>query len=154
MQYRDPILLFLALFFAFFVPADAQTVKGSFTQARVTRGSTAKGQIVLDIPDGLHVNSSKPNSEYAIPTSVKIETAGLKPIAVEYPEGTDRKFQFSESELNVYEGEVVIPFSITVPKRFRGERLAVKAVVQYQACTEEVCFPPKNKELIMTAAVK
>ncbi len=154
MQYRNPIILSFAIFFVSFLPAAGQTVKGNFARSAVSRGSIVKGIIVIDIPDGLHVNSSKPNSEYAIPTSVSIDTAGLRPISVKYPEGTDRKFQFSETELNVYEGKVIIPFSITVPKGFKGGKLAVRAVVQYQACTEEVCYAPKNKELILTAAVR
>lgn len=131
-----------------------QTVTGKFSDPSVSRGSAIKGTITLSIPEGLHVNSNKPNSEYAIPTSVRITAAGLKIGEIEYPEGKDRKFQFSESELNVYEGEVSIPFSITVPRGFRGTTISVKAVVRYQACTDEVCYPPRNKEVVMTAEVK
>lgn len=137
-----------------FVSAEGQTVTGSLAGDTVTRGSTVKGAVVLSIPEGLHVNSNKPESEYAIPTTVRISGVGFKPGSVEYPEGTNRKFQFSESELNVYEGEVSFPFSIVVPKNFRGETLSVKAFVRYQACTTEVCYPPKNKEISITAAVK
>lgn len=155
MKYRNIIsLAFLIL--AAVVSAGAQTVdvKGSLADPSVARGSAVGGTIVLTIPQGLHVNSNKPESEYAIPTTVRISGVGLKPAVIEYPAGANRKFQFSETELNVYEGEIVIPFSITVPKRFRGDTLSVKAIVRYQACTDEVCYPPKNKEITMTATVK
>lgn len=132
----------------------AQTVTGSLADAAVARGGTVKGHIVLSIPEGLHVNSNKPNSEYAIPTSVRITPEGFRVGPITYPDGTNRKFQFSEIELNVYEGEIIIPFTVTIPKAFRGKTLSVKAVVRYQACTDEVCYPPRNKEIVMTAAVK
>lgn len=134
--------------------ASAQTVTASLADANVARGAKVKGTIVLSIPEGLHVNSNKPNSEYAIPTSVRISGLGLKVGAIEYPEGTNRKFQFSESELNVYEGEISIPFTVTVPRNYRGKTLSVKALVRYQACTDEVCYPPRNKEVVMTATVR
>ena len=134
--------------------ASGQTVTGALAEATVARGSTAKGTIILSLPEGLHVNSNKPSSEYLIPTSVRISGVGLKPAVVEYPEGTNRKFQFSESELNVYEGEITIPFRIVIPKKLRSNKLALKAHVRYQACTDEVCYPPKNKELTMTVTLK
>lgn len=154
MKYRN-ILTYAFLILAIGITAaNAQTVTGTLTDATVARGTTAKGTIVLTIPAGLHVNSNKPNSEYAIATKVTISGVGFKPGAIEYPEGTNRKFQFSESELNVYEGEIAIPFSIVVPRGFRGDALSVKAVVRYQACTEEICYPPKNKTITIVAAVK
>jgi hypothetical protein len=156
MKYLNIFSLALFIVLAGFVSADAQTVgvSGTLAEPAFSRGSTARGTIVLNIENGLHVNSSKPNSEYAIPTTVRISGVGVKQGAVEYPEGSNRKFQFSESELNVYEGEIIIPFSVVVPRGFRGSTLSVKAVVRYQACTEEVCYPPKNKEIVMTAVVK
>jgi hypothetical protein len=154
MKYFNILSLVLVIVAAAAVSAAAQDVTGTLDEAAVTRGSTFKGTIVLAIPKGLHVNSNKPNSEYAIPTTVRVSGAGFKTAAVKYPEGTNRKFQFSDSELNVYEGEISIPFSVTLPKSFRGNTLSVKAIVRYQACTEEVCYPPKNKEIVMTAAVK
>jgi DsbC/DsbD-like thiol-disulfide interchange protein len=154
MKYRIILSLAFAFILFNFISADAQTVTGALAERAVSRGSTVKGTIVISIPEGLHVNSNTPNSEYAIATAVRLSGVGFKPGTIEYPEGTNRKFQFSETELNVYEGEIAVPFSVVVPKTFRGKTLTVKAVVRYQACTEEVCYPPKNKEIVMTTAVK
>ena len=38
----------------------AQTVTGSIGNGMVSRGSAARGTIIMDIPSGLHVNSSRP----------------------------------------------------------------------------------------------
>ncbi len=132
--------------------ANAQTVTGSI--GSVTRGGSTKGTVVLSIPGGLHVNSSRPNSQFAIPTTVKISAVGAKTSAVSYPRGKNRKFQFSEDTLNVYEGNAAFSFNLTVPANFKGNVVKVRAVVRFQACTEEVCYPPKTKEVTLTAQVK
>ena len=135
-----------------FSAAGAQSVTGSL--GAVKRGGAAKGTVVMTIPGGLHVNSNRPNSQYAIPTSVKISGQNVKLSAVSYPRGQNRKFQFSESTINVYEGRAVFNFNVTVPANFRGNTVKVRAVVRYQACTEEVCYPPKTQEVTLTANVK
>ncbi len=132
--------------------ANAQTVSGSI--GTVTRGGSTKGSVVLSIPGGLHVNSSRPNSQFAIPTNVKVSAVGVKVGAVNYPRGKNRKFQFSEDMLNVYEGNATFSFNLTVPANFKGNVVKVRAVVRFQACTEEVCYPPKTKEITLTAQVK
>ena len=144
--------LFLTLAFVFAFEANAQTITGSIPA--VKRGGSTRGSIVLSIPGGLHVNSFRPNSEYAIPTTVRVTGAGLKFGAVNYPRGKNRKFEFSENEINVYEGRVVFTFNVSVPANYKGDTIRVRAVVRYQACTDEVCYPPKSKEITLTAAVK
>ena len=142
----------LGLFFLAGSAANAQTVSGSI--GTVARGGSVKGTVTLSIPGGLHVNSSRPNSQYAIPTSVRVSATGAKAGAVTYPRGKNRKFQFSEDTLNVYEGTVTFPFNLTVPSSFKGSTVRVRAVVRYQACTDEVCYPPKSKEVTLTAKVR
>src|SRR4051794_17566184 len=90
---------------------NAQSVSGSL--GGVTKGKAAKATVYLTVPGGLHANSHNPNSEYAIPTVARASsTKGVKVGAVSYPRGHDRKFAFSDTPLNVYEGRV--PFTFTV----------------------------------------
>lgn len=146
-------LVFLGLFFlAGISPVNAQTVGGSI--GTVSRGGSVRGTVTLSIPGGLHVNSNRPNSQYAIPTTVRVSAVGAKTGAVSYPRGKNRKFQFSEDTLNVYEGTVFFSFNLTVPANFKGNVVKVRAVVRYQACTDEVCYPPKTKEITLTARVR
>jgi DsbC/DsbD-like thiol-disulfide interchange protein len=153
-------VLRFAIFFILFVLAlsaaelRAQNISGSITGRAVSKGSTARGVITMSIPSGLHVNSSRPSSEYSIPTTVRISGSGVKVRSVNYPRGKDRKFDFSESSINVYEGTVRFPFTFSVPAGFRGNTVRLRAVVRYQACTNEVCYPPKNREITLTARVQ
>lgn len=148
------LITILLLFLGSLADASAQTVSGSITGGSVARGASAKGAIVLSIPGGLHVNSSRPASEYAIPTTVRLSGTGVRVSGPMFPRGTNRKFQFSENTINVYEGTVRFPFTISVPAGFKGDTVRVRAVVRYQACTDEVCYPPRTKEITITARVR
>lgn len=142
-------LIFIA---GFSTQTNAQTVSGSI--GAVKRGGSVRGTVVLSIPGNLHVNSSRPNSEYAIPTTVRVSAAGAKVGAVSYPRGRNRKFAFSEDTLNVYEGRAAFGFNLTVPANYKGNTVKVRAVVRFQACTDEVCYAPKTQEVTLTAQVR
>ncbi|HEY0659134.1 MAG TPA: protein-disulfide reductase DsbD domain-containing protein [Pyrinomonadaceae bacterium] len=134
--------------------ANAQSFNGSIGNGSITRGGSARATIVMDIPGGLHVNSNRPNSEYAIPTSVRVSAPGAKIGGVNYPRGKTRRFQFSDDAINVYDGRTIFNFNVNVPANYKGNTVKVRAVVRYQACTDEVCYPPKNKEITLTARVR
>ncbi|MBX7055676.1 MAG: protein-disulfide reductase DsbD N-terminal domain-containing protein, partial [Pyrinomonadaceae bacterium] len=136
---------------AVFSQVSAQSVSGSIAGGAVTRGKAAPATVVLSIPGGLHVNSNRPNSEYAVATVVRATSPGVKIGPVSYPRGKNRKFSFSENTINVYEGRTSFGFNVTVPTTFRGSRVSVRVTVKYQACTDEVCYPPKTKEVTLTA---
>ena len=146
------LLLTIFVLAAGAINAAAQTVTGSVASA--ARGGTARGSIVLDIPGGLHVNSSRPDSEYAIPTSVRLTGNGVTVRGVTYPRGKNKRFAFSQNPINIYEGRVVFPFTVTVPKGFKGNTMRITAAVRYQACTDEVCYPPRTKNITLTARVR
>ncbi len=134
--------------------AQSINVGGSITGGNVTKGKAARGSVVLRIPGGLHVNSSRPGNRYQIPTSVRLSATGARVSGPAYPRGVNRKFQFSDTVINVYEGTVRVPFTVTVPAGFRGNTVSVRAVVRYQACTDEVCYAPRSTEITMTARVR
>jgi hypothetical protein len=141
------------LFIGSSTAASAQNVGLSGASGPVKRGGAAKGTVTMNIPGGLHVNSSKPGSEYAIATSIKVSAAGAKITGISYPRGKSRKFSFSDQPLNVYEGRTPFSFTISVPKTFKGNSVAVKATIHYQACTNESCYPPTSKTVNFTAKV-
>jgi DsbC/DsbD-like thiol-disulfide interchange protein len=132
-------------------------VNGFFSVDPAQQGSTFQAAIVLSIPDGLHVNSNRPLGKYAVPTKVTIDAPrGLRVTPVSYPRGTVRSFRFggaAAERLSVYEGNAIIRFSVTVPA---GQELGVariRANVQFQSCSDEVCFPPARRELTLPIAI-
>ena len=148
------LILASLVFFGGQSSISAQTVRGTIGNGTVTRGAAARAAVIIDIPGGLHVNSSRPNSQYAIATTVRVSGNGVKTSSVKYPTGHNRKFSFSEVAINVYEGHTSFPFTVAVPKDFKGDVVKIHAVVKYQACTNEVCYPPKTKDITFTAKVR
>lgn len=132
----------------------AQTISMSVSNGSANRGVTKKAYVVMEIPNGLHVNSYRPKSEYAIPTRVTVSAEGAKTGTVTYPAGKLRTFSFSAEPISVYEGRVTFGFNLTVPKGFRGKTVTLKATVRYQACTDEVCYAPKTKNVTMNVRVR
>ncbi len=132
--------------------ANAQSVSGSI--GAIKRGGSAKGTIVLNIPGGQHTNSNRPGSEFAVPTVLSVTATGAKVSGISYPRGKNKKYSYSDEALNVYDGTVRFGFTVSVPANFKGNSVKVRAVVRYQACTDSVCYPPKSKDVTLTAIVK
>lgn len=154
----EKLFFCLALIFGAFVfNVNAQgnvDLSGSIGNGKLQRGKTATATIVMDIPGGLHVNTNRPGNQYSIPLKIRLTGAGLKFGAVAYPRGTVKKFSFSEDQLVVYEGRATFRFTVNVPANFKGETVKIRAVADYQSCTDEVCYRPRSSEVTLSASVK
>ena len=104
--------------------------------------------VVMDIPHGYHVNSNRPLESFLKATQLSVETtSGVRAGAVIYPRASLRKFAFSKTNLSVYEGRVILRFNVTVAANFRDGNLEVKAKLNYQSCSDALCFPPQYREV-------
>jgi DsbC/DsbD-like thiol-disulfide interchange protein len=120
-------------------------VNAYFATDKAQKGRIVQGAIVIDIPSGYHVNSSRPLESFLIPTSLKVDAAGGVRIgSVMYPRAALRKFKFSQKQLSVYENKVILRFNVTVPANYSGGSVDLKAHLRLQSCNDEVCFPPRN----------
>lgn len=129
-------------------------INGSIGNGRLQKGKTVRATVVMDIPGGLHVNSNRPLSKYAIPTRVRVTGGGLKLGAVSYPRSKVQKFSFSEDQIAVYDGRASFSFPVTVPANFSGNVARIRVVISYQSCTDEVCYRPRTGEITLSAAVR
>ncbi|MCA1629805.1 MAG: protein-disulfide reductase DsbD N-terminal domain-containing protein [Acidobacteria bacterium] len=158
---RRPLFLFLPallLFCAAASTARAQApdigVSGFYATNRAQQGRTVQAVIVLDVPSGYHVNANKTGNKFSIPTTVKIEAPeGARVSAVTYPRGAVRTLKFSKEPLALYEGRAVMRFNVTLPANFKTGETELRARVRYQACNDEVCYPPATREVTMPIAV-
>lgn len=125
-------------------------VSGSIAPDKTKKGRTVRGTVVMDIPSGLHVQSSKPLDKYLIPTKLDIETpAGMKVGPVSYPRAVMRNLKFSKGAVAVYEGRATIRFNLMVPANYSGSSGEIKGKLRFQACNDESCFPPVTREVKM-----
>jgi DsbC/DsbD-like thiol-disulfide interchange protein len=121
---------------------------------KAQRGRTTQAAVVLDIPNGLHVNSNRPLGKYAVPTVLKVEAPnGVRVSPVIYPRSIVRRFKFSDEQLAVFEGRTVMRFNVTLPANYPQDAAQVRARVRFQSCTDEVCYPPVTRDVEMNIGV-
>lgn len=119
----------------------------ALTAKKAQAGRTISASLTIEIPPGYHVNAHEPISRFALPTKIEAQLPeGYKLGPIWYPPALVRKFSFTDELLGVYEKRAVIRFSFTIPSNERPRTTTVKAILFYQSCSNEVCFPPKKQE--------
>jgi len=144
-------------FYASPAPQEAPniSVTGRLSAERVRRGRTVQATLVMDIPAGYHVNSSRPLEKFLIPTQLKVEAPqGIRVGTVSYPKAVLRSFKFSKNKVSVYEGRATIRVNVIVPSAFASDSAELKAQLRYQSCNDEACFPPQTREVKLLLGIE
>jgi hypothetical protein len=110
------------------------------------RGAPTKVNLNFRVPPGYHINSNTPNSEFLIPTALKMDLpTDIVLGKIEYPAGEDRSFPFSPDEkINVYSGDFTIALAVHPLHTVVPGKYVMRGVLRYQACDNAACYPPKN----------
>jgi len=130
-------------------------VAGSLAPDKVKRGRVVRASVTMDIPAGLHVQSSKPLDKFLVATKLDVETpSGMQTGPISYPRALMKKLKFSKSTVAVYEGKAIIRFNVTVPANYSGGSGDIKGKLRFQACNDDSCFPPVTREVKMRLNVE
>lgn len=130
--------------------SDDVKVSGSIAPDKTKKGRTVRANVVMEIPHGLHVQSSKPLDKFLIATKLDVETpAGMRVGPIVYPRALMRSLKFSKNKVAVYEGRAQIRFPVTVPANYSGGSGEIKGKLRFQACNDDSCFPPVTREVKM-----
>lgn len=125
-------------------------VSGSIAPDKIKKGRIVRASVVMDIPNGLHVQSNKPLDKFLVATKLDVETpAGMNVGPISYPRALMRKLKFSKGNVAVYEGRATIRFNVAVPANYSGGSGEIKGKLRFQACNDEACFPPVTREVKM-----
>jgi DsbC/DsbD-like thiol-disulfide interchange protein len=146
-----PLFLLLLLTASLYAQSSSDVnVNGSVAPDKIKKGRIVKATVVMDIPAGLHVQSSKPLDKYLVATKLDVETpSGMKAGSVTYPRAVMRNLKFSKGAVAVYEGRATMRFNVTVPANYNGSSGEIKGKLRFQACNDEACFPPVTREVKM-----
>ena len=145
------------LFIILFVPvtlyaqsASDVSVSGSLAPDKIKKGRVVRASVVMDIPNGLHVQSSKPLDKFLVATKLDVETpSGMQVGPISYPRAQMRNLKFSKKAVAVYDGRAILRFNVTVPANYSGGAGEIKGKLRFQACNDESCFPPMTREVKM-----
>src|SRR5205085_4508634 len=129
--------------------ADSPRIYVSFEGASpstVTLGKSAEVELHFKVKEGFHVNSNQPKSELLIPTTLKLDVpTDLAAGTISYPPGKDVSFPFDPSEkLNVYSDDFTVKAKMSVAKMASTGNFTVHGQLNYQACSDNACLPPKE----------
>ena len=124
------------------------------TTDKAQAGRMISAALIVDIPPGYHLNAHEPISRFALPTKIEVQVPeGYKLGSITYPRAVVRRFSFTDERLGVYEKHAVIKFSLRFPSNGGRGPTAVRAILNYQSCSDEVCFPPKKQEATVVIKV-
>ena len=125
-------------------------INGAVAPDKIKKGRSVRATVTMDIPNGLHVQSSKPLDKFLVATKLDVETpSGMSVGPISYPRPLMRKLKFSKGNVAVYEGKAMIRFNVTVPANYSGGSGEIKGKLRFQACNDESCFPPVTREVKM-----
>ncbi len=109
----------------------------------VRPGETFKAAVVLEVKPGFHINDSAPLDEFLYPTSLDIEdTAGIELLGTFYPTGRRTKVDYSDVEVAVYEGRVILGLLLKAADKIAPGTVELRGSLSYQACDDATCLPP------------
>ena len=121
---------------------------------RLPAGGTCRIVVLLDVKDGWHINANPPSPDFLKPTKLSFKSkSGVTLAETIYPKGRGFKMEGEEMDAMVYEGEVAVYGTLTVPKSSGGVTDEMEITVNYQACNEKGCQPPKSIKLTGKLAV-
>lgn len=109
-------------------------------RAEARRIDSDKLEVVLTLADGWHVNAREPLQDYLIGTELSgIEGAPLDDVV--YPDPVLRTLAFQNSELALYDGQVVLAAQLAEDD---AAALPAHVEVKLQACSDEICLAPET----------
>jgi len=120
-------------------------IKTLLSRDGVRPGETFKAAIILKIQPGYHINNNSPNDEFLVPTTLAFEdNPGIEVVEIYYPSGYRGRFAYSQAELIVYEGEATLGALLRAKSGLPAGPFKLKAALDYQACDNSSCLPPKD----------
>jgi len=109
----------------------------------VPRGSAFEIAVVAKITPGFHVNAHEPSEEYLIPTKVTADLPpGITVVETDYPRGVMRGFNFSKTQLRVYETSFTVRMKMRAGNAAALGHQKIPLTIGYQACNQDSCLPP------------
>jgi thiol:disulfide interchange protein DsbD len=111
-------------------------------------GGTIELALLLDILPGWHIHGADLADQFLIASTLMIdENDEVKVLETYYPEAMSRLYSYSEIELKVYEGEVVLGAFLRINDDARAGQKTLKASFLYQACDDQSCMAPQTINL-------
>ncbi len=108
-------------------------------------GNTIVLVVDFDLPELMHLYA--PGSDYTAANLIIVETENVLQNRLDLPEPEILYLEPIDESVPVYRGAPQIQREITLSPDYREETIAVDAILTYQVCDDEICYPPADFEL-------
>lgn len=131
------------------LPLPAQTSLNSLSsvvnvvapeKAVLKRNATGDLEFTIQVKNGYHVNSDKPDDEYLIPLRWTFTGSPVQLVEVVYPQPSMEKFQFSQKPVSVFQGDFKTTAKLKVPANAPTGPSQLVGKLRYQACNDRMCL--------------
>ncbi len=123
-------------------------------EKEIRPGGRQEFTLKIELHDNWHINSSKPDNPYLIPSQLKLAAGSQFRLEdVEYPEAVQYSFSFSDSPVSVYEGTFHISAVISASKDAEKGAYELPLRFIYQPCRKDTCLAPESTEQILSLKV-
>lgn len=130
-------------------------VSGKLSRTTISPGETVDITLTVRIDAAYHINSHEPNVDTQIPTVLIFEPLEHAVFGdIVYPEGVMKKFSYSDVEISIYEGEVVLTSKLGLSKECPPGKNVIKGMLFFQACDDQGCLPPAGEAFEIPFEVK
>lgn len=122
-------------------------IKTCISKSGIHPGETFKVAVAATISPGWHIHAHELVDEFLIPTELTLEgKEKIEIIKYSYPEPRMEKFEYSESALQIYDGEVILGALVKADASIELGSHKIKGSLNFQACDSRSCLPPKKIE--------
>jgi hypothetical protein len=126
---------------------------GAIAPSQAAAGQEFDLELPLEVANGYHINSTKPEDESLIPTSLELaDNPHFRLLGQKWPKPIQRKFPYTDSSIPVFEGKMRISLRVAVAPGTPAGDYNLRAIISYQGCSDEACLMPD--ELALDIPVK
>ena len=135
--------------------ASADVIRSAVQPTEIKAGGSGDAVVRLTIQSGYHINANPPTYPYLKATELEIPPSqGISVEFVYYPAPLQRKFEFAEKPLAVYEGAIELKAKLKADSSTKKGEQSIPARLRVQACDEQVGYPPGTIDLTIPVSIK
>lgn len=146
MSIKRDFLLFVILFLTAPLFAQTQYIDAKYFQSSASYKNSDSILIAskITIKQGYHINSYEVSDPTLIQTAISSPSDKFTVSKVYFPKDELLKFEFSSTQLRVYENEITIGILLKAKDGLADGNYSVPIEISYQSCDTKVCYPPKT----------
>ncbi len=136
--------LFTSFSYSFSQSSEYVKLTSFSNKAKYSNTDTVKIALKISVNEKYHINSYQVNDPTLIKTSISGISDNFKLLNTYFPKDKKLKFEFSENEIDVYEGEIIAGITFLPNSVIENGSYEIPLKFTFQACDDKSCYPPKT----------